>query len=605
MYLTLGFLAAGLFFVAILPLLQRRAERLTQRRLESRMPLSFDQIDAQHSMVLARTAVRERQMEQKLETLDAARTQAMVDAGRRLCQADRLEERLNASSRDVARLEKEAAARAQDLAETRTRLQGALTEVEALRLEKDALAREFETLSARLDAYETRHAVEPDAGALAKTGVAREAFSDAFPAGADGWDDWADQAALEPLARIDAFDFVRRHTGRAEPGVADLVDVLGATPLSLELAAAQCRRMGTPISAYAANARLIIASAPGQLGAPAGLAAAFSLSVGAARRLSETAERLVAFLGLCAGERAPLLLLDGVDRDAAETRAAVHILTDLALAIPGSFSDGVPALRMRPAIHALARERAHRLLGYEAVAESLVARLSEIYPADAFGCPESRPLCAKLTPHLVEVCATERLRTEFNEARAGLLVRAGDYRLVLGDHPGAEALFASALSIREKLYGTNHPETAASLDNLAAARSARGDYAEACDLLERSRRIFETTFGLDYPATGRRQIACARLLLKLGQAQEALTLAEGALGRLKAEGRARHPWTIEAVFVVADALDALGKKKRAALLREEFSGLVTLPKAEGLAEPLLERLNGLLWGRGYAARHHH
>ena len=74
LYFTLGFLLAGLFFLCLLPFLQRRTARLTQRRLESHMPLTFEEIDAQHSMLLARGAVRERRLEQKLASVAAART---------------------------------------------------------------------------------------------------------------------------------------------------------------------------------------------------------------------------------------------------------------------------------------------------------------------------------------------------------------------------------------------------------------------------------------------------------------------------------------------------------------------------------------------------
>jgi tetratricopeptide (TPR) repeat protein len=610
LYFALGFLIAGLFCLSLLPLLQRRTARLTRRRLESRMPFTFEQIDAQHSLVLARSAARERRLEQKLDSIAAARTETMIEAGRRLSLAHALEERLDASSRSVELLENEVAEGARNLAETRTRLDATLTEFESLRLKKNALAREFEILSARLDVYESRHAAEPDAGAVARRARELDASDRASPAMAWGWDEWANQAALEPLMPVDAFAFLRRRVAvREQAGVADLVDVLGSTPLTLELAAAHCRRMRTPLSAYAANARVLISAAPTRPDRSASLAAAFGLSVGAARRLGSTAERLVAFLGLCASERAPLLLVEGVCRDPTEARVAVRILTDLALACRAPFADGVPALLMREAIHQLARERAQQMAGGEAIAESLIERLFEIYPADAFGNPESRPLCAKLTPHLVEACAETRSRTEFNEARADLKVRAGDYLLVEGDYSGAEALFQSAVSIRESLFGPSHPETAASLDNLATARCAQGDFAGARLLLERSRAIFETSFGLDYPATGRRQTNCARMMLKLGRVRESLALAQGALERLNADGRSRHPWTIEAAFVVADALEALGKRRKAASLREEFSGaaLSEPAHAAGWAEHLLERLHGLglVWGKGFAARNHH
>ena len=610
MYFSLGFCIAGLFFLSLLPILRRRTARLTRRRLESRMPLTFEQIDAQHALVLAKCAARERRLEQKLDSVAAARNEAMADAGRRLFQAQALEERLEASTHSVERLEIELADGARNLTETRTRLDATVTELEALRLENTALAREFEILCARLDVYEARHAAEPDAATLARRAAAPEAFEHAAPEMVQGWDEWANQAALEPLQPGDAFAFLRRHAAaRDQTGVADLVDVLGSTPLTLELAAAHCRRMRTPLLTYAANARLLISAAPERRGRSAGLAAAFSLSVGAARRLSSTAEELVAFLGLCASDRAPQLLVEGVSRDPAETRSAVRILTDLALASSAPFGDGVPALLMREAVHDLARERAQQMAGGEAIAESLIGRLCEIYPADAFGNPEARPLCAKLTPHLLAACSESRARSEFNEARADLQVRAGDYLLVEGDHAGAEALFQSALSIRESLFGASHPETAASLDNLATARCARGDFAGARLLLERSRAIFETRFGLDYPATARRQTNCARVLLELGLAREALALAQGALERLKADGRSRHPWAIEAAFAVADALDALGKKRKAALLREEFSGAVLSEPAHagGWSERLLGRLHGrgLVWGKSFAARNHH
>jgi len=611
MYFSLGFFIAGLFFLSLLPFLQRRTARLTRRRLESRMPFTFEQIDAQHSLVLARSAARERRLEQKIDSIAAARTEAMIDAGRRLSLAQALEERLDASSRSVERLERELAEGAQTLAKTRTRLEAALTDFESLKLKKNALAHELEILCARLDVYESRHAAEPDAGALAGRSTELESLEPAAPAMAGGWDQWVNQAALEPLQPGDAFALLRRHgAASGQAGAADLVDVLGSTPLTLELAAAHCRRMRTPLSAYAANARVLISAAPVQPGRSGSLAAAFGLSVGAARRLGPAAERLVAFLGLCASERAPMLLVEGVCPDPAEAKAAVRILTDLALAYRAPFADGVPALLMREAIHELARERAQQMAGGEAIAESVIERLCAIYPADAFGCPESRSLCAKLTPHLLQICAESRSRTEFNEARADLQVRAGDYLLVKGDHAGAEALFQSALAIRENLFGPSHPETAASLDNLATARFAQGDFAGAGLLLERSRNIFETSFGLDYPATGRRQTNCARVLLKLGRAREALALAQAALERLKADGRSRHPWTVEAAFVVADAFEALGKKRQAALLREEFSaaGALSAPAhAAGWAEHLLERLHGLglVSGKGFAARDHH
>ena len=82
------------------------------------------------------------------------------------------------------------------------------------------------------------------------------------------------QAALDPLAPGDAFAFLRRHAGaRDGAGASEVIAVLGSTPLALELAAARCRLLGTPLSDYAAQARLLISSAPRRQGRSAGLAA--------------------------------------------------------------------------------------------------------------------------------------------------------------------------------------------------------------------------------------------------------------------------------------------------------------------------------------------
>jgi hypothetical protein len=69
LYFTLGFcLASGLFMI-FLPLLKARNIRLARARLETELPMSIEDILAERDQLRARFAVRERQMEQTIETL--------------------------------------------------------------------------------------------------------------------------------------------------------------------------------------------------------------------------------------------------------------------------------------------------------------------------------------------------------------------------------------------------------------------------------------------------------------------------------------------------------------------------------------------------------
>jgi Tfp pilus assembly protein PilF len=58
-----------------------------------------------------------------------------------------------------------------------------------------------------------------------------------------------------------------------------------------------------------------------------------------------------------------------------------------------------------------------------------------------------------------------------------------------GDFAGARPLYERALAIREKALGPEHPETAASLNNLAVLLGGQGDFAGARLLLKRALAI--------------------------------------------------------------------------------------------------------------------
>ena len=102
MVFALGFLTAGLLALACLPAVWRRALRLTSRRLRQLVPLSMDEIVAERDQLRAGFAVGQRQLEQKLEQVEAARSAAMLDVGRRDARLAVIEDEI---ARERARIE--------------------------------------------------------------------------------------------------------------------------------------------------------------------------------------------------------------------------------------------------------------------------------------------------------------------------------------------------------------------------------------------------------------------------------------------------------------------------------------------------------------------
>ena len=60
-----------------------------------------------------------------------------------------------------------------------------------------------------------------------------------------------------------------------------------------------------------------------------------------------------------------------------------------------------------------------------------------------------------------------------------------------GRYSEAEPMLEGARTIREKIFGRDHPDVAASLNDLALLYHARGRYVEAEPLYERALAILE------------------------------------------------------------------------------------------------------------------
>lgn len=83
MYFALGFLAAGLLALMIIPAVWRRAVRLTRMRIEAATPITMAEFRADKDQLRAEFALSTRRLERNVEALRARLAEQVVDISRR------------------------------------------------------------------------------------------------------------------------------------------------------------------------------------------------------------------------------------------------------------------------------------------------------------------------------------------------------------------------------------------------------------------------------------------------------------------------------------------------------------------------------------------
>jgi len=138
----------------------------------------------------------------------------------------------------------------------------------------------------------------------------------------------------------------------------------------------------------------------------------------------------------------------------------------------------------------------------------------------------------------------------------------------LSSHKEAEPLLDRAIKIREKSYGKDHPEVAASLSNLAQLLQATNRLKEAEPLMERALKIVEKSYGMDHPRVALDLNNLALLLKATNRLKEAEPLMERALKiREKSYGK-DHPEVAASLSNLANLLLATNRLKEAEPLME-------------------------------------
>jgi chromosome segregation ATPase len=105
MYFGLGFLAAALIGLAILPFVHARAVRLTIRRLEAATPLSMAEIQADKDQLRAEFAMSTRRLEMSVEQLKTKTTSQLAELGKKTDAINRLKLELGEKTATIFALE--------------------------------------------------------------------------------------------------------------------------------------------------------------------------------------------------------------------------------------------------------------------------------------------------------------------------------------------------------------------------------------------------------------------------------------------------------------------------------------------------------------------
>ena len=365
-----------------------------------------------------------------------------------------------------------------------------------------------------------------------------------------------------------------------------LSEALGGLTLAHEQAAAYCERLGVSLSDYrmrfeAAPARLLDTVRDASADYHGGLTVAKSvaLAIDEAAKQHPAAEPLIAYAALLAPEPIPLFLFsegcerfgeplasdlagDGLDEAVAALRAFALVDRDtIADERDPSVTTETIRLHRLVRIAAAARRQAAEA---EAGRRGLIEAIARVYPPTVSEDPNAWPRARRLDALALDLVVGPDLPPACAEAAAHLLTVLGMYRgKVLAAYAVARPLYERALAIREKVLGPEHPNIAASLNNLAfsgprATSPARGrSTSERCDQRK--------TLGAEHPGTGEDPQQPRRLL----EAQEdpAGRRGRSTSGRCDQREGARgpeHPTTATSLNNLAGLLRTGRPSRRAA-----------------------------------------
>jgi tetratricopeptide (TPR) repeat protein len=191
--------------------------------------------------------------------------------------------------------------------------------------------------------------------------------------------------------------------------------------------------------------------------------------------------------------------------------------------------------------------------------------------------------CERLLSHAL-ICAKYVTDCNLESAAAATLLRnTGYYLFDRGQFRQAEPFLDSALKIREKVCGPEHPDTADSLSKVALLYSEKGKYPDAEALEQRALKIRENSLGAEHSDTATSVHNLAGIFRNQAKYVEAELLFQRALQIKEKVLGPEHRETLINLSNIASLYTLQGRYTEAELLHKKV--LAIRQKTLGLEDP--------------------
>ena len=192
-------------------------------------------------------------------------------------------------------------------------------------------------------------------------------------------------------------------------------------------------------------------------------------------------------------------------------------------------------------------------------AKKVLQRLADVFP---FAKHENRGVWMRYLPHTQYVLEFWK-DTDDEKAKQDLLFNVGESFHVMGKYQEAERMYRQALELKEKVLSQEHPDTLASMNNLAVVLDKQGKYEEAEQMYRQALELKEKELVKEHPDTLGSMNNLAIVLDKQGKYEEAEQMYRQALElREKVLGK-EHPDTLTSMNNLANMLYKQGKYEEA------------------------------------------
>jgi tetratricopeptide (TPR) repeat protein len=189
-----------------------------------------------------------------------------------------------------------------------------------------------------------------------------------------------------------------------------------------------------------------------------------------------------------------------------------------------------------------------------------IKAVNQAFPSFEF---KDWPLCERLLPHVIILSNFETGESGPFTETGRLFNQAGVYLIERGQYASAETFLARSLSSYERQLGSDHPDVATSLNNLAELYRTQGRYSEAEPLLVQSLEIRERQLGADHPDVAQSLNNLAALYYSQGRYSKAEPLYVRSLEIRERQLGADHPDVAQSLNNLAALYHFQGRYSRA------------------------------------------